>query len=109
MPQPIDKDNMTRRTEEARNEGGLMVAGASLHPLEALLQNLPVFEAFDFFHGGGVDSSFLRVLSRLGYFVENSKGAGKRLVCQLVCSHFVGYIMGGRHEVEHPAFARVGG
>src|SRR5438034_3688484 len=81
----------------------------SLHPLEALLQDLPVFQAFYFFHGGGVDGSFLRVLRRLRYPVEDSEGARKRFVCQLVSGHFIGHIMAGRHEVEHPALSRIGG
>src|SRR5438874_4097316 len=52
-----------------------------LQSIEILLQNLPIFKAFDSFHGAGVDSGFLGVLGRLIDFVEKAEVTGERFIC----------------------------
>ena len=47
------------------------------HPVEWLLENLPVFQAGEFALEGGIDLSLLGVLGRLVDLVEHAKVAGK--------------------------------
>src|SRR5208283_3235965 len=57
---------------------------SSLHPVEGLLENLPVFQAFDFFHQAAIDFGLLGVFGQLVDFVKNSEVAGEIRAGELI-------------------------
>src|SRR5260221_13023387 len=63
------------------------------HPVEILLENLPVLHALGFVHERLVDLGFLRVFGRLVDLVENSEAAGERFARELVSREFIRHIV----------------
>src|ERR1044071_5184578 len=78
-----------------------------LQTIKGLLQNLPVFQTFEFFLRAFVDAGFLDVLRRLGGFVENAEVAGEGFAREFVRGGFVGDVVRGGDEIERTALARV--
>ncbi|MDB6039279.1 MAG: hypothetical protein JWM99_3120 [Verrucomicrobiales bacterium] len=76
--------------------------------IEALLQNLPVLQSFEFFRACGIDFAFIRVFRRPIDLVENSEQAWKWLIGELVRRIFICHIVIGRHSIEDSSFTRVG-
>src|SRR5258708_6606396 len=70
------------------------------HPVEVLLQDLPVLQAFDFFHRHRVDGGLFGVLRRFFDLIEDAKVTRERGVREFVGGAFIGDIMAGRDSVE---------
>src|ERR1700722_12353443 len=70
-----------------------LAAGGSFHPVEILLENLPVFQAGHFALVRFVDRGFLRVFGRLVDLVENAEAAGERFAGELVGRELVGDVV----------------
>lgn len=81
----------------------------SLHAVEGLLKDLPVFEAFNFLFRLSNQRCFVGVFSRAIFAVEDSKIAGKGIIRQTIGRVFVRNVVVGGNFFEVAALARVGG
>src|SRR5688572_27084814 len=80
-----------------------------LHPIETLLEDLPVFQSLNLLHRGLVDLRFSGVLRWFVHLVENSKMTRERFVGELVSRQFVRDVVVRGDRVENAALARIGG